>query len=94
MSHVIEHEPSPIVIDGQTVKAGQVWETRSGRKVLTVNLLRQTKGHHIGFVWHDQLDCDVNVTEVQDQLKTFLFEGDCTKWEDMLTRLQKTSEKS
>lgn len=95
MPDILDDVALPIVIDGRTVRAGQVWATKSDRKVLIVNLVVQPKTRHqLGFVWFDKIDCDVNVTEVAEQLKTFLFEGDCTKWEDMLNHLQKTSEKN
>ena len=86
----------PVIVNGVQVKSGQIWKTKSGNRVLIVNLLdrdRDTKPS-LGFIWFDEVDKDLNVSELLTRLDTFLSEGVSERWTELIDLVQSASLKS
>ena len=86
----------PVIVNGVQVKSGQIWKTKSGNRVLIVNLLdrdRDTKPS-LGFIWFDEVDKDLNVSELLNRLDTFISEGVSERWTELIDLVQSASLKS
>ncbi len=86
----------PVIVNGVQVKSGQIWKTKSGNRVLIVNLLdrdRDTKPS-LGFIWFDEVDKDLNVSELLNRLDTFISAGVSERWTELIDLVQSASLKS
>jgi hypothetical protein len=88
----------PVIVNGVQVKSGQIWQTKSGNRVLIVNLLdrdrdRDTKPS-LGFIWFDEVDKDLNVSELLNRLDTFISAGVSERWTELIDLVQSASLKS
>jgi hypothetical protein len=86
----------PVIVNGVQVKSGQIWQTKSGNRVLIVNLLdrdRDTKPT-LGFIWFDEVDKDLNVSELLNRLDTFISAGVSERWTELIDLVQSASLKS
>lgn len=86
----------PVIVNGVQVKSGQIWKTKSGNRVLIVNLLdrdRDTKPS-LGFICFDEVDKDLNVSELLNRLDTFISAGVSERWTELIDLVQSASLKS